>query len=189
MLEKIPGVLGEALKGVRPGLEKTVWCEDGLQAPETLTLESPAFTDGGALPPAHTEDGDKSSPPLGYSGVPEGAAFVVLVVEDADSPTPAPIVHLLAYDLPPADRTFAAGVFTGGTGEAPGLGFNSFRKLGWLPPDPPTGHGPHRYVFQAYALARAAGLAGEVEKKQVVAALKDNVLARGRLIGVYERRS
>lgn len=189
MLEKIPGAVGEALKGLRSGLEKTIWCEEGVQAPETLGLESPAFSDGGALPAEHTEDGDKSSPPLAYKNVPQGAASVVLVVEDADSPTPAPIVHLLAYDLPAGDRTFAPGVFTGGTGEAPGLGYNSFRKLGWLPPDPPTGHGPHRYVFQAYALSRAPGLSGEVEKKQVVAALKDNVLARGRLIATYERKA
>ncbi len=188
MLEKVPAVIGEALKGVRPGLEKLVWEEDGLGAPESLVVESPAFADGAPLPAAHTEDGDKSSPPLKISGLPDGATSVVIVAEDADSPTPAPIVHLLAYGLSGEERAYAAGVFNGGAGEAPGLGYNSFRKLGWLPPDPPTGHGPHRYVIQAYATARDPGLSGEVEKKQVVAALKNNVLARGRLIGTYERR-
>lgn len=187
MLEKIPAVIGEALKGVRPGLEKTVWAEEGVQAPESITVQSAAFSDGAAIPPEHTEDGDKSSPPLAYSNLPEGVAEVVLVVEDADSPTPAPIVHLLAYGLPTADHAWAPGAFTGGTGEVAGLGYNSFRKLGWLAPDPPTGHGEHRYVVQVYALGRASGLTGDVEKKAVVAALKNNVLARGRLIGTYQR--
>ncbi|MBE7217541.1 MAG: YbhB/YbcL family Raf kinase inhibitor-like protein [Caulobacteraceae bacterium] len=189
MLEKMPAAIGEALQGVRPGLDKTVWAEEGLQAPETVKLESEAFSDGGAIPAAHTEDGDKSSPPLAYSSLPDAVASVLLVVEDADSPTPAPFVHLLAYGLPAEDRKFAAGVFNGGTGEAPGLGYNTLRKLGWLPPDPPPGHGAHRYVFQVYALGRDPGLAGEVEKKAVVAALKGNVLARGRLIGTYERKA
>ena len=189
MLEKVPAVLGEALKGVRPGLEKTMWEAEGLGAPETLTVESGAFADGRPMPADHTEDGHKSSPPLSYKGVPQEAGGVVLVVEDADSPTPAPIVHLLAYGLPAQDKAYAAGVFNGGTGEAPGLGYNSFRKLGWLPPDPPTGHGPHRYVFQVYAVSRDPGLSGEVEKKAVQAALKGNVLARGRLIGTYERKA
>lgn len=189
MLEKIPGVIGEALKGVRPGLEKTLWEAEGLGGPETLAVESEAFSDGQPMPADHTEDGAKSSPPFSYTGVPEGAAGVVVVVEDADSPTPAPIVHLIAYGLPAQDKAFAAGVFNGGAGEAPGLGYNSFRKLGWLPPDPPTGHGPHRYAFQVYAVSRDPGLSGEAEKKAVMAALKDNVLARGRLIGTYERKA
>ncbi len=187
MLEKIPAVIGQALQGVRPGLEKTVWADDGAQGPETIEVTSPAFTDGDALPADHTQDGVKSSPPLSYKNLPQGAAGVVVVVEDADSPTPAPFVHLLAFGLPVQDHAFAAGAFTGGVGEVAGLGYNSFRKLGWLPPDPPTGHGPHRYVFQVYALSRAAALQPQAEKKDVLAALKGNVLARGRLIGVYER--
>ena len=189
MLEKLPGAVGEALRGLRPGLEKTMWEAEGLGAPETIVVESEAFAEGATVPYDHTEDGAKSSPPFSYRGVPEGAAGVVVVVEDADSPTPAPIVHLMAYGLPAHDRAFAPGFFNGGVGEAPGLGYNSFRKLGWLPPDPPTGHGPHRYVFQVYAVARDPGLSGEVEKKAVAAALKDNVMARGRLIGTYERKA
>lgn len=188
MLEKIPAVLGQALQGVRPGLEKTMWADDGAQAPETVEVTSPAFADGGSLPADHTEDGVKSSPPFAYKNLPQGAAGVVVVVEDADSPTPAPIVHLMAFGLPAQDHAFAAGAFTGGTGEVQGLGYNSFRKLGWLAPDPPTGHGAHRYVFQVYALSRAVALQAQAEKKHVLAALKGNVLARGRLIGTYERK-
>ncbi len=189
MLEKMPAAIGEALKGMRSGLDKTIWAEEGVQAPETMTLESEAFADGQPMPADYTEDGNKSSPPLAYSGLPDAVASIIIVVEDADSPTPAPFVHLLAYGLPAMDKRFAAGVFNGGTGEAPGLGMNTLRKAGWLAPDPPTGHGPHRYVFQVYALGRDPALAGEVEKKVVVAALKGNVLARGRLIGTYERKT
>ena len=34
------------------------------------------------------------------------------------------------------------------------LGRNSFLQTAYLPPDPPTGHGPHLYAFQIFALDR-----------------------------------
>ncbi len=84
----------------------------------------------------------------------------MLLVEDADSPTPKPIVHAIAWDLDARERRPARGRAREprlrGTVEE--VGKNPFLKAGWLPPDPPTGHGPHRYLFQVYALNRHLGL-------------------------------
>src|SRR5215468_10402113 len=47
----------------------------------------------------YTADGAGVSPPLQWKGVPDAAGSVVLLVEDADSPTRHPLVHAIAYDL------------------------------------------------------------------------------------------
>jgi len=56
---------------------------------------------------------------------------------------------------------------------------------------PPKGHGPHRYVFQLFALAEplsigSKGGAEEAPPRKVLAAAGP-VLARGRIDGFYQR--
>ena len=67
------------------------------------------------------------------------------------------------------------------------LGKNSFQSLGWLPPDPPTGHGPHRYAVQVYALDYRPDLEEGAGRGAVVKALQGHVVAKGLLVGTYER--
>ena len=165
MLEKLPPALGHLMEDIRPGLDKLIWAHGGIDGPEELTVSSDAFRDGGSIPVRFTEDGVRLSPPLAWSGVPAQAKSVVLVIEDADSPTPAPIVHALVYGLPGADGRLEEGALPskGSEGSWPSLGRNSFRAAQYLPPDPPPGHGGHRYVFQVYALDHA-DLSGKPER-------------------------
>ena len=69
-----------------------------------LKLVSAAFAEGGAIPRKHTCEGNNISPPLAWSGIPQGAKSVVLVVDDPDAPDPkAPKitwVHWVLYNLP-----------------------------------------------------------------------------------------
>ena len=190
MLEKLPHAIGKALKDNRPGLEKTLHEVAAKEAPDLLTVESSAFLHEAPIPAKYTEDGQGLSPPLKWTGVTRDTAAVMVVVEDADSPTSKPIVHLLAYDEPGRDGEWAEGEVKGPAGEGAGhaVGKNSFHRDGWLPPDPPPGHGVHRYVFQVFALKHAAGIDKTAPgKKEVEKALEDNVLAKGVLIGTYER--
>jgi Raf kinase inhibitor-like YbhB/YbcL family protein len=190
MLEKLPHAVGHALQGLGPGLEGTVFYGgDVAAAPATIDVRSDAFLDGAAMPSRYTEDGEGVSPPLAWSGVPPGTAAIVLLVEDADSPTPAPLVHTIAWDLPGADGALPeAGLKSkGAAGDAHALGKNSFLGAAYLPPDPPAGHGPHRYVFQVYALARPLELAGTPGRGALLYAMRGHVLAKGALIGTYER--
>jgi Raf kinase inhibitor-like YbhB/YbcL family protein len=190
MLEKLPESVGRVLKGVRPGLDKIVAAKEEIaDAPDTIRLESPAFADGEPMPARYTADGEKLSPPLRWSGAPEEASALLLIVEDADSPTPVPLMHAIAWDLSLADCVLPEGALK--SEGAPGLGYpmgrNSFKKTEYLPPDPPPGHGAHRYVFQLYALDRPLDLADGVGKDDVVDGVKDAVIAKGLLIGTYER--
>ncbi len=191
MLEKLPHAVGRALKDNRPGLEKTLHETCAKDAPDLIEVTSSAFLHEAPLPPEFTQDGMGLSPPLKWTGVTRDTAAVMVVVEDADSPTPKPIVHLLAYDEPGRNGEWAGGDLKSPAGEGAGhaVGRNSFGHDGWLPPDPPPGHGVHRYVFQVFALKHASGLDKDHPKKKDVAeALKGNVLAKGVLIGTYERK-
>ncbi len=189
MLEKVPAPLGHLLERVRPGMRKLVWADEGLEAPESITVESEAFPGDTLIPARYTEDGEGISPPLAWRDLPPAAAEVVLIVEDADSPTPAPLLHLLAWGLPAGPLRLAEGDLPSkaGPGRFTTVGKNSFRQARWLAPDPPTGHGHHRYVFQVFAVDHPLRLNEHAEKRDLLEALRGHVLARGRLVGLYER--
>lgn len=181
MLEKMPRVLGEALSGLKAGLDGTTYLSEFSGVPESVHVGSAAFANRTALPPRFTADGEGVSPPLSWDGLPPGTASVAVIVEDAGSPTPRPLVHLLAWNLDPtASLAEGASDLT--------LGKNSFMKEGWLPPDPPTGHGDHEYLFQVYALSKRLDLEAGSGREALVEAMRDKVLAKGGLIGTYARR-
>ena len=101
MLEKIPGAVGEALSGLKAGCEKTASHATFADVPARLVLTSPAFAEGAELPARFTADGEGLSPPLAWSNLPAGTAALVVLVEDAGSPTPQPLVHLILWSVPP----------------------------------------------------------------------------------------
>lgn len=191
MLEHIPRWLGQVLKGARAGAEKLAIVQPELGAAfGTIALSSPAFGDGGRLPDRFTADGEGVSPPLVWGPLPEGTARLALLVEDADAPALQPLVHAVIWGLPADTHRLAEGAIVGdGDGTAEGdVGRNSFFREGWLPPDPPSGHGLHRYAFQLFALAEAAGDPGATPgRAAMVRAMAGHVLGAGLLIGTYSR--
>ncbi len=190
MLEKMPAGLGRALQSVRPGMETLVSHDQAFAAvPDTIALTSSAFRPDGEIPVRYTEDGDKLSPPLEWVGVPPEAQALALLVEDADSPTFKPLVHAILGDLPPVDGGLAEGALPRRDAgeERFGMGRNSFMHTNWLPPDPPRGHGPHRYVFQIFALDEPPSFERPPGRTALVAALRGRVIARGMIVGTYGR--
>ena len=187
MLQHLPAWLGHLLAEVRAGREATATADPALGiGPARLTLTSPAFGAGQRLPARFTADGEGISPPLAWSGVPAEAASLVLVVEDAGSPTPAPLVHALVYGIAPALAALAPGAIGAGAGDWR-VGRNSFGAAAWLAPDPPPGHGDHDYVFQLFALDRVPALPDAAGRGAVLAAMKGRVVATGALVATYGR--
>ena len=191
MLEKVPAAVGHALKSIRPGFDKIGTAQPDMAAPETVRVSSDVFGDNTAIPARFTADGAKISPPLRFQNVPAKAKSLALIVEDADSPTPSPLCHALVWNIVPEDGGFqeaaldADAMPTTRCGAL--VGKNSFLASGWLPPDPPTGHGPHRYAFQVFALDCRVDLEEGSGRGALVGALKGHVLAKGLLVGTYER--
>lgn len=190
MLEKLPDAIGHALRDQRAGLDKTAFHAVDLRAGmAAITVASLAFVDHAPIPERYTADGPGLSPPLHWIGVPAGAAALVLIVEDADAPTPQPLVHAIVVDLPADDGALAEAALDSDDHEGVGLktGRNSLLQTKWLPPDPPPGHGVHRYAFQVFALAAGAEFSDAPGREAVLEAIRDHGLASGCLIGTYER--
>lgn len=188
MLEHLPEWLGASLSGVRAGAEHLVIVNPALGSGfAPIALSSPAFADWTEMPVRFTADGAGVSPPLVWDALPPGTQSLALIVEDADSPTPAPLVHAIVWGLPAGMHTLAEGAIvadaaTGDTGK------NSFLSQSWLAPDPPKGHGEHRYVFQLFALDCPAADLGEAPGRgAVLNAIAGHVIGAGMLTGLYAR--
>ena len=188
-------VIGRLLKNRHAGPERLAWNAPNLAAAQTLALHSADFEDQGTIPAVHAGKrvgGTDLSPALAWSPAPEGTARLLLVIEDPDAPTPAPFVHCVAL-LDPGLSGVGRGALDA---ESPSAGVRVLRSdlgRGYRGPAPIKGHGPHRYVFQLFALAEpvaaaADGAARAVGKPRDVIASAGKALARGRLDGFYERR-
>lgn len=177
------------MRGLRAGSEKTVVAQQELELGDRrLQLSSPAFPDRGTLPVRCTADGEGVSPPLTWSEPPTGTVCFALIVEDPDAPSSQPFVHALVAGIPATDRELEEGALgPGARTEAATVGRNSFLQQGWLPPDPPPGHGPHDYVFQLFALSETPELGDSPGRREFTKAIAGTVLAAGVLIGTYER--
>jgi Raf kinase inhibitor-like YbhB/YbcL family protein len=190
MLEKLPEAVGHVLRKQRAGVDELafnrLYLRSGMAA---IEVSSVAFADQTPIPARYTADGEGLSPPLQWHGVPAAAGSVLLIVEDADAPAPRPLVHAIAVDLPASRAGLAEGELN--STDARGnihAGRNSYLMSGWLPPDPPPGHGLHRYAFQVFALLPGEPFSGKPGRQEVLAALSERAVARGCLIGTYERR-
>lgn len=190
MLQNLPASLGRALRTARPGLENILFYDPELNTEVgSLEISSSEFQNFGEIPLRFTEDGEKISPPIQWGSVPQGTQSLVLVIEDADSPTPAPLVHAIVWNLNPSAARLEAGALRSCVGEGQGLamGKNSFMSARYLAPDPPPGHGPHRYAFQLFALDSRPDLGANPGRSRVAEHLAHHVLAKGLLIGTFER--
>ena len=180
---------GAAEEGPRPWLDRLIYSDAALNVPEIIRVESVAFEDGESIPALFAADGERDSPPLRWRGVPDGAAAIVLVVEDADSPTPTPFIHALAIKTPGMDDDLIPGALTRAAAATEGLllGLNSLAEASWTPPDPPPGDGPHRYVFEIFAIDRRPEFDSAPDRGDILGVLRDHALAKGCVSGIYER--
>jgi hypothetical protein len=156
----------------------------------TLTLTSPSFAPGGELPSACTCEGEDRSPELRWSGVPDGAVSLALIVDDPDAPDPAAPqrtwVHWVLYDIPPSDPGLREDARRYGLPSGAREGKNDWGNVGYGGPCPPKGR--HRYFHKLYALDTLLGDRGALTKAELEKAMKGHVLERVELVGTYQKR-
>lgn len=188
-----PGVerlIGRALRRVRAGDRRLAWNASALAAvPDSLSVSSPAFAAGAAMPERHAGEGvgDNVSPALRWSVVPAGTAELVLVMEDPDVPLPRPVVHVIATGIPPDTDGLPEGALSRPGAGRFKLGRGFLGRQLYAGPRPVRGHGPHRYVFQLVAADRPLALSAPADLAAVLTALAGHALAKGRLVGTFER--
>ena len=147
----------------------------------TFTLTSPDFEDGGAIPRRYACDGDDTSPPLAWSGAPGDAAAMALVVDDPDANG---FVHWVVFDMT-ASATGSLPAGWSKSPDAPPQGTNSFGRVGYGGPCPPSGS--HRYNFRLLALGQELALSGSPKAQEVLDAAAGHILAEARLTGTYRK--
>lgn len=152
-----------------------------------FSLNSSQWKEGDAIPQQFTCDGADVSPPLEWSGAPEGTRSFSLVTEDPDAPG-GTFFHWLIYDLPAGAHGLPENVspqkeLSDGSRQ----GRNSFGRIGYGGPCPPRGPA-HRYFFHLYALDKKLDLPPGASRDQLDRAMKGHVLAETKLMGRYQRR-
>jgi phosphatidylethanolamine-binding protein (PEBP) family uncharacterized protein len=194
-------ILGTLLRDKRPAEATHAWNQPNLSAPDTIELSSHDFTDAGVLLPRHSGRrvrGENVSPHVAWTEPPAGTVELLLLIEDIDVPLGRnPAVHCLAV-IDEARLQTPHELPSGALAKknpAPGITLlRSFIGRGYLGPEPLKGHGPHRYVFQIYALSHSLlnrpdhDALLKTRPRALLAAIDAPILARGRLTGVSERR-
>jgi hypothetical protein len=154
-----------------------------------LTLKSSAFDNGGEIPSRYTCEGEDVSPSLVWTGVPETARSLVLIIDDPDAPDPkAPKmtwVHWVLYNIPPDVTGLPEGVVPAKL--SPGMmeGLNDWKRIGYGGPCPPIGR--HRYFHKLYALDTVLEVMNTPTKANVEVAMKGHVIAQTELMGTYKK--
>ena len=119
-----------AAPAAEPAARESTTHPSAKEVPMAIEVKSSVFNPGGMIPAKYTCDGEDSSPPLEWSGVPPQAKSLALISDDPDAPA-GDWVHWIVYDIPAASKGFAAGVPKTAEGpEGSKHGKNSWGKPG-----------------------------------------------------------
>jgi hypothetical protein len=153
---------------------------------DSLLVSSKVFDNAGHIPSKYTCDTENVSPPLSWTKGPDNTKTYVLICDDPDAPSKT-WVHWVLFNIPssvnelpeniPAEKSILSGALQG---------TNDFKTTGYSGPCPPSG--THRYYFKVYALDCELSLDYKAEKADVEAAMKDHIVAKGALMGKYQKR-
>lgn len=145
----------------------------------TFALRSTAFSHNGHIPVKYTCEGEDINPPLELTGIPDEAKSIALIVEDPDAPHGV-FDHWIVWNISPSEAIAEksnAGI----------SGRNSFGKIGYGGPCPPSG--VHRYFFRAYALDSQIDLLGGAGKQDLLDAMKGHIIGTAELMGQYSKKN
>jgi len=185
-------IIGKLLANRRAGDQGLAWHRPNLARATTFQMTSPDFDHESSLNTIHAGKrvgGQDRSPALTWSPPPAGTAQLLLVIEDPDAPTKAPFVHAVAL-LDPTVSRLPQGALDADDPAPSVRVLRSGWGRGYLGPAPIKGHGPHRYVFQLFALTEpitAAGGKPLASAKPHAILEAGRSLARARIDAFYER--
>jgi Raf kinase inhibitor-like YbhB/YbcL family protein len=144
---------------------------------ETLSISSSAFKDAGVIPLKYTCDGNEVNPAIKIENIPQGTKTLAVIMEDPDAPN-GTFDHWLVWNIEPTDCIKED--------TSPGItGKNGAGKTDYHGPCPPSGY--HRYFFNVFALDSSLELAAGADKKALQEAMEEHVLAKGTLMGRFQR--
>lgn len=137
-----------------------------------MKITSLAFKHNQNIPVKYTCDGEGVNPPLEFSGIPNEAKSLALIVDDPDAPT-GTFVHWVVYNINPSVKEVKEGEISANSTE-------------YVPSCPPSG--THRYFFKLYALDTLLEIKAKPTKASLEEAMKGHILDQSELIGLYSRK-
>lgn len=151
-----------------------------------MTVRSPAFEPGGAIPKKHTQEGENVSPALQWSGAPSEAKSFAVICHDPDAPLVKPsgqygYVHWVLSGIPGSVQALPEGVLDYVAGK------NDSGNAGYDGPMPPESHGRHHYFFWVLALKEQVQVQPGLSLHEVLAQLEPHLIGMNRLVGTYQR--
>jgi len=157
---------------------------------KAMEIHSSAFSPQTEIPSRYTCQGEDISPPLEWTGIPEGTRSLVLIVDDPDAPDPnAPRmtwVHWVLFNLPADSRGLREGISSDGLPAGTLEGMNDWNRTGYGGPCPPIGR--HRYFHKLFALDTILENMTRPTKAELEDAMKGHILEKAELIGTYQKR-
>jgi len=155
----------------------------------SFQLRSTAFAPNGSIPKPYTCQGNDTSPPLSWEGLPEGTRSLALVVTDPDAPDPAAPtrtwVHWVVYNLPPNTPGLIEGRTPSNLPKSARNGTNDWKRTGYGGPCPPIGR--HRYIHTLYALDTVLADLNAPTRDALSKVMQPHILGEATLIGTYEK--
>ncbi len=160
------------------------YTEEAMNIEENMEIFSPNFENGGMIPKKYTCEGEKISPELVFTNIPEGTKSLVLLMWDPDVPlefgTNGNWDHWIVFNMSPKNTKILEGE------EPKGVhGLTTSNTLQYVPPCPPDRE--HRYFFQLYALNSLLDLPEGATREEVENAMVGHILAEAELMGRYEK--
>jgi len=146
-----------------------------------LTVSSPAFKAGGDIPFENTQYQGNKFPGLEWSKGPAATKSYAIIMQDTDGiRNNMPILHWTMFNIPAGTTKLDAGMTAPPAGSAYGPNIRAAAQP-YMGPRTPAGP-KHRYHFQVFALDTTVDAAKTYD--EILAAMKDHVLASGEVIGL-----
>lgn len=145
---------------------------------KSLRIKSSSFKNNSAIPSKYCCDGLNINPELSIDDLPENAKSLAIIVKDPDAKN-GDYCHWIVWDVDP--KTIIK------ENSSPGIeGRNSKGMNKYAGPCPPMGI--HHYHFQVYALdTKLSYLPPSSNEKELKVAMKNHIIAKGELIGLYKK--
>ncbi len=162
---------------------------DLVNAPSTIGVTSNTFKNGGTMPTSSTSYGANISPDLHWTGVPAGTKSLVLIMDDPVARSPKPANHWLIANISSSARALPKGIQPNAMVLGGMQGGNLTGETAYYGPKPPADGLDHLYHIQLFALDRKLSVPSGFNRIAIFDAMaKAKVLAKGQIVGRYERK-
>jgi Raf kinase inhibitor-like YbhB/YbcL family protein len=169
------------------------------RAAGVLTLTSSTLQDNGTLAVKNACSdkqrspncvGENISPPLAWTGVPEGTKSFALLLFDPEGRAPAGVSHMVTYGIPATVSGFSEGELSKPSDKFVGGKSTMGQPIYWGPGTPPNTDW-HHYTFTLVATdldPKAPELKPGMTREELAVALKDHVKGSAGLIGRFKHQ-